>query len=275
MKQHPVTIVAYNRPAHFARVLAAVQKYYDGPICIFVDGPKNAADVPLCTEVRRLAYQVKGAHIQTNTTNAGLRQSILDAVDETLYHYDTLMLLEDDCVPGAHFFSYMTTCLDMYQNKPEVMGISGYTIPISEKLRASYPWDVYFVPRAGSWGWATWKRAWDWHIFDTKEVMDRLRAEGIDVNRGGSDVAVYAKQVIDEGRDLWTPAWIISVYLANGIYAYPTMSHVTNIGWDGSGVNCTKSTRYETYLATVVPRRFPLNPVTAPALSKNFRQRYK
>lgn len=275
--KHPVALVAYERPQHLKQVLASLRREHVELLYIFIDGPKGRADVQ---KVRDVRYVVAGIDWTVPTTvvsstNMGLATSVTGAVDYVLARHETVILLEDDCVPGPHFFAYMETCLDLYQDNLDIMGVTGYTVPVPQTIRDAYPWDVYFSPRAGSWGWGTWRRAWNLHIRDIADVLQRTHDEGIDNTQGGNDVVTYADQVLQEGRDIWTPSWILSVYLAGGQYVYPTVSHIQNTGWDGSGVHCVKSDRYVSPMADVPPTRFPTGTVCDPAMMGNFRRYYK
>jgi len=275
MTKHALAVTAYNRPEHFSKVMSMVEKHHNGPLYIFIDGPKDAADNTFVQEVRWQAREFSEARIITFPYNRGLRRSIKEAVDTVLSENDTIILLEDDCLPGPYFFEYMYDCLNIYAKIDEVMGVSGYTIPIPEEIRKTFPWDIYFVPRAGSWGWGTWRRAWDHLIWDIPTVLKRLDEYDIDITQGGHDVLEYARQVVEEDRDLWTPAWILSIYLRYGLYAYPMVSHIRNIGWDGSGANCVCSQRYETNMATRPTASFPLKPIIASKTYDHFRTKYK
>lgn len=275
--EHPVALVAYNRPEHLKRVLVALWRQRVEPLYIFIDGPKDSADAERVMEVRRLVAGISWTcpTVYARNKNQGLAASICDAVDHVLMRHSTVILLEDDCVPGGFFFPYIYSCLDLYRDVAEIMGVTGYTVPIPQSIRDSYPWDVYFCPRAGSWGWGTWRRAWNTHIRDYEELYKQLDKADIDVTQGGKDVSVYADQVRNAGKDIWTPSWILSVYLAGGQFIYPMISHIQNIGWDSSGTHCGTSDRYATPMATSVPTRFPPSAVFDSRLRDNFRRYYR
>jgi len=277
MSNNPVALVAYNRPQHVKQVLLSLWQDRVEPLYVFIDGPKDQTDEQKVQEVRRVVTGITWTtpHVVAHSTNQGLAASVLGAVDYMLDRHETMILLEDDCVPGPHFFNYMNTCLKLYQSQSDIMGVTGYTIPIPQTIWDSYPWDVYFFPRAGSWGWGTWKRAWALHNRNTAEVYAQIKSSNIDITQGGHDVEVYARQVIREQRDIWTPSWILSVYLARAQFVYPVVSHIHNIGFDGSGSHRGNTNRYDTPIAQEPPTRFPSAVMPAQAVWRVFRDYYK
>lgn len=276
-RQNPVALVAYNRPQHVKQVLSALERDRIELLYIFIDGPKHEADRQNVLEVWRIVSAITWTtpHIVAHRTNQGLSASVTGAVDYVLSQHNTVIVLEDDCVPGPYFFDFMDTCLNRYQLHLDIMGVTGYTIPIPRVIQDAYPWDVYFFPRASSWGWGTWKRAWDLHNHDLAALYNQIQRSDIDISQGGHDVEVYTKQVLERRRDIWTPSWILSIYLAQAQFVYPMISHIKNIGFDGSGSHKVNSNRYDTKLAQVLPTQFPPGVVFDPALWQNFRKWYK
>jgi len=275
--KHPVVLVTYARPQHLKQVLSALRQNGVELLYVFIDGSKGRADAQRVQDVHHIVAGIQWTvpNIVASSTNLGLATSVTKAVDHVLARHETVILLEDDCVPGPYFSAYMEACLDLYRDDLDIMGVTGYTIPVPQTIRDCYSWDVYFSPRAGSWGWGTWRRAWDLHIRDIADVLQRTHDKGIDNTQGGTDVVTYANQVLRDGRDIWTPSWILSVYLAGGQYVYPTVSHIRNIGWDGSGAHCGKSERYATPMADTPSTRFPPGLVYDQAVVDNFRKYYK
>ena len=277
MADNPIALVTYNRPEHLKQVLSRLWRDRVEPLYVFIDGPKDQADGQNVQEVRRLVSEITWTtpHVMAYSTNQGLATSVMGAVDYVLDRHETVIVLEDDCVPGPHFFNYMDTCLDLYQSCFDIMGVTGYTISVPHEICDNYPWDVYFFPRAGSWGWGTWKRAWNLHNRDLADVYARVQRSGVDIFQGGYDVEVYTEQVLKGHRDIWTPSWILSIYLAQAQFVYPVISHIRNIGFDGRGTHKGISNRYDTPIAQETPTRFPSAIVSNQAIWQNFRNHYR
>jgi hypothetical protein len=169
-----------------------------------------------------------------------------------------MILLEDDCIPGPYFFDYMYECLNRYKDNAKVMSIVGYTIPWPQAVLENHPWDVYFAPRIGCSGWGTWRRAWKHYKRDVLSAFQQALKEGIALKQGGADVPAMIRRKITGQLDAWTPGWLLGVYMNEGYCVYPTVSHIRNIGFDGSGVHChSGGNRFASPIADKKPTRFP------------------
>lgn len=260
----PVILVCYKRPFHTAQVLHALMEHGIQNLIIFSDAPKTADDVEGVRQTRTLLNNIHWTRpdIIYQHENQGLARSIVAAANYALEKHDSFILLEDDCVPHAYFYDWFRTCLERYKNVPEVFGISGYSIPIPVEIRSTYPYDAYFFPRMGSWGWATWKDRWKKDNRNLAELTMRSIEEGVDLEQGGRDVPNFVGDILlGKVTDTWTLPWLVNVYLNRGCYIYPTVSHINNIGLDGTGVHCGKTDKYNTTLCNERPERYPDKPV--------------
>jgi len=236
----PVALVCYNRPWHTVQVVKALMEHDVRNLYVFCDGPRTAADAEAVERVRQIVRAIRWTQprVVFREGNQGLARSVVGAVDAVLAEHECLILLEDDCVPKRHFFEFMHACLEAYWDRPRVFGINGYTVPISPELLADYPYDAYFYPRIGSWGWATWRRAWRHYDRDLGRLYRRCLEAGVDLRQGGADIPENVEAFLEgRSRDCWTLQWVLAVYLQGGCYVYPTVSQVRNIGFDGSGVH--------------------------------------
>ena len=273
---HPYALVVYNRPEHTRRVIDSLGKFHPEPLYVFCDGPKSNQDEEDVLAVRDIvARYVTWTRPLTieREDNFGLSRSVVAAVDYVLERHGTIILLEDDCVVGPYFSYFMETCLNRYHSSPRILGVTGYTIPIPESIRKSYPWDLYLFPRPGSWGWATW--AWQWPLYDRDFGLSLVEADmdSIDLTVGGKDVPGLIQRTIDGKLDAWTPGWLTAV-ARHGYFIYPITSHVHNIGFDGTGVHCGKTNRYDSPIAEIRPTRFPDKIVLDGEVIEHFRKYY-
>lgn len=254
----PTVLVVYNRPQHTRQVIDSLRPHTPSPVYVFRDGPKSRQDAQAVKEV---AGAVRGIDwtepiVASRDHNVGLARSVVAAVDHTLGLHESMVLLEDDCVVGLHFYDFITACMSRYNDDKRVIGVTGYTIPVPESVLSTYPHDVYFIPRPGSWGWATWRDRWVLYERDPGAAFERMRKDGLDLTMGGDDIPRLIEDTIADRSDAWTPGWMLAV-ARHGLFAYPTASHVRNIGFDGTGVHCGHTARYDSPMATMPPSRFP------------------
>lgn len=273
----PVILMTYNRPQHTAQVLDSLRKHNIKNLFIYSDAPKSEKDVEGVNQTRNLISKIDWTvpTVVYQSHNQGLAKSIVSAVNKVFETFDRLILLEDDCVPQEYFFQFMHDCLNKYENNRQIFGISGYSVDISEELLKNYHYDIYFVPRIGSWGWATWKDRWQKRIEDLGLLKQLLEANGIDINQGGTDVQVMLQNMLSgKLKDVWTLPWLLTVYLHKGVYIYPTKSHIKNIGMDGTGVHCGVTEKFETKIADTQANRHPDNMLYSEELMNNFLSYY-
>jgi len=274
----PVILICYNRPRHTAQVLKALSEHNAQNLYVFSDAPKTEEDFDAVLTTRKLFKSIRWTKpkIIERTENLGLARNIVSAVDYVFEKYDRLILLEDDCVPQRYFFDFVHTCLEKYENNQRVFGISGYTVQIPDKILSDYPFDLYFCPRIGSWGWATWKRAWAHHEKDLYKLIRIANEKNIDLSRAGSDIPTFIESFLKgQLKDVWTLNWVLSVYINNGVYIYPTRTHISNIGTDGTGAHCGKTDKYHSFSCDTRPTRYPADVFLDEQVMENFKSYYR
>jgi len=273
-----VALTVYNRTYHLRQVLAALRNCC-GEIeilYVFCDGPKSSQDLGAVGRVREIVKDITWIPriMVERARNLGLAKSLVSAVDYVFERHASIILLEDDCVPGPHFFRFMKECLDLYRGDKRVLSISGYTVPIPQILRDNHPYDLYFFPRFGSWGWATWKDRWDFYERDFAGAYERACRTGVNFDRAGGDIEGIIQRTIQGGLDAWTPGWLLGGLMRDLYTIYPMVSHIQNIGHDGSGVHCGRSPLYDTPVAKDFSPRFPPSVFLNRRIDNHFRKYY-
>ena len=249
----PIALFVYNRPDHTRRTL---QRLSMNPLAkksslyIFCDGPHNVGDALLVEEVRRVIREQAWCGqvtIREQAENHGLAASIIAGVTELVRVFERVIVLEDDLLVAPHFLDYMNEGLRRYAAQPKVMQIAGYLAPI--EIDNDGPAKSFFLPLTTSWGWATWKRAWD-HFEPTAAGYEEFVRNPAQQRAFNLDDTVDYSTMLRESREgrncSWAVRWYFSVFLCNGLTLYPEQSLVQNIGFDGSGVHAIHSFGFET-----------------------------
>ena len=242
MAPAPIIVFAYNRPAHLQRTLkalAANELAAKSPLTIYCDGPKNVPD-PAVDATRYVARQAKGFASVTvieHENNRGLASSIIHGVTSTLNEFGVAIIVEDDLIVSPHFLSYLNTGLVTYKNNEKVASIHGWLFPHS---LSEVP-ETFFLRGADCWGWATWKRAWDFFEPNALKLMDELRKRSLVEWFNGYGAYPYfemLEQVAAQRVNSWAVRWLASTVLADMYTLYPGRTLVQNIGFDGTGTHC-------------------------------------
>ena len=259
-KLAPIVLFVYNRPLHLQQTVEALLQNplaKDSLLYIFSDAAKNTATQVLVEQVRAYIHKIKGFKevvIEEKTSNAGLAPSVIQGVTKVLTTHQRAIVMEDDMVCSSDFLDFMNEALDFYQAKPEIFSISGYTYPIN--IPTDYSDDVFIVPRASSWGWATWLDRWqkaDWSMQYFPDFIKNKQAQK-DFNQGGEDLT---PMLIKQQKNLissWAVRWSYTHYKYQGYCLFPTQSKIRNIGTDNSGVHTPNTQKFDTMLSQDRPK---------------------
>jgi len=245
----PIVLFVYNRPWHTKQTLDALannELASQSELFINCDGPKNNAnsiDIDQIQKTREIVLnekRFKKVTIIESVFNKGLANSIIDGVTDIVNKYGKVIVLEDDIVTSKGFLTYMNEALNLYCNDFKVMHISGYMYPIQKQLPESF-----FIKPTSCWGWATWKRAWDFFEKDADKHIKLInQIDGWDEFTIDNSFPSYKNQLFlnkDGHIDTWAIFWYSSIFLKGGLSLHPYPSLVQNIGFDGSGVHCSSS----------------------------------
>lgn len=246
MSLAPIVLFVYNRPWHTQRTIEALQKNYlanKSELFIFSDGPKRDTDEVKVQEVREYIRTVTGfktISIIEREKNFGLSKSIISGITDVIDRYGNAIILEDDLVSSPGLLNFFNDGLNFYQKNLEIFCITGYNFPASVlKIPKGYPYEIYFNPRNGSWGWATWKDRWqkaDWDVSDYPQFSKNKHLQK-EFNYGGEDLSLMLKSQMEGKIDSWSIRWCYSMFKNKGYCIYPVHSFIDNIGFDGTGVH--------------------------------------
>jgi hypothetical protein len=233
----PVVFIIHKRPETTRRVFAEIAKARPPRLLIVADGPRpgHEGEARLCAEARAVASGVNWdceVLRSFSDTKLGLKRRISSGLDWAFSLTETAIILEDDCLPHADFFSFCETLLERYRNNERVMMISGSNF--QQGIRRG-DGDYYFSRVAHIWGWATWRRAWqhyDVQMTSFPAFVDRraielilrdptMRAHYLDLLRSTRESEI----------DTWDYQWQFALWNRDGWVAVPNVNLVSNIGF--------------------------------------------
>ena len=162
----PVALFIYKRPEHARRTITSLQGcigYAESPIFVFADGPAHARDLPAVQQTRALARSLLGDRpvFLERDANLGVDRSVIEGVTQLCERFGSVVVVEDDLVVSPLFLQFLNRALQQYEDEPRVMQVSGHMFDVPELRHVD---EAFFLPMTTSWGWATWKRAWDGSI---------------------------------------------------------------------------------------------------------------
>jgi hypothetical protein len=277
MSSTGIAVFAYNRPDHLERVLAGLRENELDHLYVFADGPSSKRDRPKVESVREMISNIEWAKttVVTRENNIGLANSVISGINHVFETHDRIIVLEDDCVPSPKFISFMEYCLNKYEDDDKVMNINGYSPPID--IPDDYPYDIYFTYRSSSWGWATWKSAWETYErspLTLSEFKRNKRSVRDTVKNAGYDLLPMMEKQLRGEIDSWAVWWSYAIASENGLCVNPTKSYIKNIGHDGTGTNSGDVNKYDVSVSSTDPESlsFPDQIVATNTINKRYRR---
>ena len=247
MKLAPIILFVYNRPGHTRRTLEALAQNEladSSDLYIFCDGIKDAhskENINAIMEVRRICKAQQWPSkliIHEQEKNIGLSQSVINGIGEVLKTHESVIVLEDDIVTQKYFMQFMNQALNLYADDSKVFGVSGYKYPTSANIDV----DSYFLPIACSWGYGIWRRSWEKISFNGDDLLSKIEKRSLKkkMNFGKYPFYEMLQDQVEEKVDSWAIRFYASMFLEQGIFLFPNVSLVENIGFDNSGTHCTE-----------------------------------
>lgn len=240
----PVLLLIFNRPATTRQVLAAIRAARPPRLYVAADGPRpgHPTDATTCAATRQLVLGGIDWPCEVHTlfqeVNLNCGVGPATAISWFFAHEPEGIILEDDCVPASSFFRFCQELLAHYRHDARVMHIGGNNFSPEGQLPPPPGAPAYyFSAQVNSWGWATWRRAWQLFDFDLTS-FEAVRASGALARAYSSGLeARYRLGKIAEVRALPAPAhvwdyqWHFAVAANSGLCVVPATNLVGNIGF--------------------------------------------
>jgi hypothetical protein len=259
----PVVFVIFNRPRSTERVFAAIAAARPQKLFVIGDGPRpgregEAGQVAAARAiVQRVDWPCEVA-TEYSDLNLGCRRRVSSGLDWVFGQVERAIILEDDCLPHASFFSFAEAMLERYAADERVGMVSGDNFqPARRPAAHSY----YFSRYVHVWGWATWRRTWrrydvamaKWpELRDTAWLARHLETEA------GRRYWARAFEATWRGEiETWAHQLTFACWLAGALNVMPSTNLVSNLGFGPDATNTTGRGPYDLLPANEM--RFPLD----------------
>jgi len=234
MNNIPILFIVFNRPDVTAKVWAEIKKAKPKKLYVACDGSRGKQDEDNCTKVRKIVKNVDwdcDVSYLFQSKNLGCGKAVSYAITWFFKNEELGIILEDDCVPNQSFFSFCEELLLKYKNESRVMCISGSNFQQEHSKETTY----YFSRYPSSWGWATWRRAWEKYDFEMKSWTGNLNNMNFDKLE-----AEYFGDLFDsiKGKDFtWDFQWAYCCLINNGLIVVPEVNLISNIGFSSNATH--------------------------------------
>ncbi|MDX6612610.1 MAG: hypothetical protein QOD75_1796 [Blastocatellia bacterium] len=236
----PVAFLIFNRPETTALVFTEIAKARPAKLLVVADGPRpdHPEDVEKCAATRAIIDRVDwDCEVLRNFAdkNLGCKVRVSGGIDWVFSEVEEAIILEDDCLPHPSFFPFCAELLERYREDERVMTISGLNL-LGEWKSGNQSY--FFSCLGGTWGWATWRRAWrhfDREIKSWPKARDLRTVENLFPKPRQSSFWKDVFQKVYDGKiDTWDYQWLLAGWLQGAWGIAPHVNLVRNIGF-GAG----------------------------------------
>ena len=238
----PILLFVYNRPQHTRQLVKSLLQNKlaaQSQLVVYSDAPKSEADRISVEETRAYVHSIKGfatLSVIEREKNHGLAQNIIEGVTTQVNRYDRVIVLEDDLIVAPYFLQFMNDALETYKDEPRI----GHIQACDFTGVATLP-NTFLIKWTGSWGWATWRRAWKLFNANGSELLQQLEERQLthefDFDGNYPFTRMLRRQIAGINHS-WAIRWNASLFLADVLSLNVGRSLVRNTGFDGSGTNC-------------------------------------
>ncbi len=246
MFETPILFIIFNRPKTTQIVFNAIRDIRPRQLFVAADGPRtdNKEEIENIKETRSIIQQIDWeCTLKTffRNENRGCGYGPAEAITWFFDNVDEGIILEDDCLPHPDFFHFCSKILKLYKDDERIGVVSG-TNPLV-KWKANRTTHI-FSHFGSTWGWASWKRAWDkfehnisdWHGIETKKrIKGFINNDSFFVSFSKKFNEYSPKERMD---DVWDVQWLFS-RMKNNLYCIvSSVNLISNIGF-GANANHT------------------------------------
>ena len=239
----PVALIIFKRAKTTERVFEAIRQAKPSRLFVIADGARTDRPVEAekCEKTRAIIEKVDWdceVLKHYSDINRGVKWNVVDGLNWVFDNVDEAIILEDDCLPHPTFFRYCEELLNYYRNDKRIMTISGNNFQFG-KQRTEYSY--YFSRYPNTWGWATWKRAWQSFDIEMK-LWEKIRDNNyLKLILEEPELASYWNYVFqcayDDKITAWDYQWILTSWINNGLCIIPNVNLVSNIGYGEEATN--------------------------------------
>ena len=243
MLQTPVVFLIFKRPQTTARVFEVIRQAKPSKLLVIADGPRidKPEEVEKCAATQEIIHQVDWecqVYKNYSEVNLGCARRVSTGLSWAFELVEEAIILEDDCIVHPTFFPFCEELLAKYRSDERIMSIAASNFQFG---RQGNDYSYYFSRYHHCWGWATWKRAWQYFDFEMKLWSDVLRMNLLkDILRDDKAIQVWQKtfQCTYDGKvDSWANRWMLSCWLQGGLSILPQVNLVSNIGFTEDATN--------------------------------------
>ena len=251
----PILFLVFNRPELTLKVFNKIKEIKPKKLYVACDGPRNINnEKQIVSKVREITNRVTwDCNLKKlfRNQNLGCKNAVSGALDWFFENEDKGIILEDDCLPNQDFFLFCKELLLKYENDSRISMITGNNFQNGNfRGDGSY----YFSGYNHIWGWATWKRVWNFYDKNMNFWPEWSKSQ--DWKNKFPDLLerIYWKRNFDKVHanliDTWDYQLLALLKKIGGLCITPNTNLVSNIGFGENATHTTDETDKNANLPT-------------------------
>lgn len=227
----PILLCVYRRAEKFRLVVESLRVIKPKQIYISANAPKNRDEEHYTNLIKNIIDSIDWdceVHKKYELEHIGdCSESITRGIDWFFDCVDYGIILEDDCIISSSFYNLCCQLLPAYKDDSSIFHISGTNLCYNHDEPIRFFNSNFSLP---SWGWATWKRAWEKY---TPTMDNWVSIEHI-IRAKVYNYDFWKEILIHNSREkiAWDLQWNIDIWKNNAKIIMPSYNLVSNIGFD-------------------------------------------
>ncbi|MCU7837321.1 MAG: nucleotide-diphospho-sugar transferase [gamma proteobacterium symbiont of Taylorina sp.] len=239
-----ILFMIFNRPDTTEQVFDEIRKIKPARLYVAADGARNGVtgEDQKTAQVRKIITNINwDCELKTlyRDKNLGCKTAPASAIDWFFEHEEEGIILEDDCLPNQSFFYFCEQMLQRYREDERIWHISGSNYQNGLKRGDS---SYYFSMYCLIWGWATWKRAWQYYDVSIASYPDFVKKNKIKQLFKSRQLQKHwleqFRLVYENKLDAWDHQLTYAMLNHSGLSIIPNVNLISNIGF-GAGATHT------------------------------------
>lgn len=232
-----VGFIIFSRADFAARVFEVIAQAKPKKLFVIQDAPRlnRPGEAEKCAQTRAIIDKVDwDCEVLTNysETNLGPGRRISNGMDWVFSHVEEAIFLEEDALPSPTYFSFCEAMLERYRHDKRVMSITGCNYVNRDRTDDSYYFSKYF----DCWGWALWRRSWEyydyymksWPEFQQSGAFDQIFEDPYEKEYWKG---AFQRMYVDPQEiDTWDIQLQYAIWSQSGLVIVPNKNLIGNIG---------------------------------------------
>lgn len=217
----PVLFLIFNRLCTTKKVFETIRQAQPSRLYVAADGPRS--ELPGEENKVQAVQNYVVSHVDWDCEiktlfrkeNLGCRVAVSTAIDWFFEQEPEGIILEDDCLPDASFFPYAEELLIRYRHDKRIMVIAGNSF---YGYNHQLPYSYFFSRYNHCWGWASWRRAWQYYEHDMSQWSALRNTDWLlTVGDGNRDFQRYWTRIFDNVQTEQINSWLIDGFFLVGL----------------------------------------------------------